>query len=141
MKKKTEVWKVGSMPRAALSGVIEFPRIDQANQRERQIEIRLRDLTALVADLTDSGFSVLLAEEASTREAFDEIRVKEAALRWIVRVAKHSTGPVREKLWSDVEEAILGLEKTAGLLLDSGLAWPYLTAVNRQLSHDGCGRL
>jgi hypothetical protein len=138
---KKLVGKLGSIPRAAPSTVIEFTRFTEASQRERHIEVRLRDLTALVADLSDSGFSVLLVEEAATREAFDEIRVKEAALRWIVRVAKHSTGPVREKLWSDVEEAILGLETTAGLLLDSGLAWPYLTAVNPRLSHDGSGRL
>lgn len=138
---KKEAGKLGMIPRAGMSSVIQFPCTDEASQREQQIEIRLRDLTALVADLTDSGFSVLLAEEASTREAFDEIRVKEAALRWIIRVAKHSTDPVREKLWSDVEEAISGLETTAGLLLDSGLAWPYLTAVSHQLSHDGSGRL
>jgi hypothetical protein len=102
--------------------VIEFPQIGSNNRHEQVIETRLRNLTALVADLTDSGYGMLLLQETSTREAFNELRVKEAALRWIIRVAKHSTGAVREKLWSEIEEAVYGLERTAQLLLQSGLA-------------------
>jgi hypothetical protein len=102
--------------------VIEFPQIGSNNQHEQVIETRLRNLTALVADLTDSGYGILLSQEISTWEAFNELRVKEAALRWIIRVAKHSTGAVREKLWSEIEEAVYGLERTAELLRQSGLA-------------------
>jgi hypothetical protein len=125
---------------SAKSRLIEFPSISESNQREQDIETRLRDLTALVADLTDSGYGVLLSEEPATREAFDELRVKEAALRWIIRVAKHSTGAVREKLWSDVEQAVCGLEKTAELLLHSGLVWPHPTPANHPIGLVGPGR-
>jgi hypothetical protein len=125
---------------SAKSQVIEFPSISESNQHERDIETRLRDLTALVGDLTDSGYGVLLSEEPATREAFAELRVKEAALRWIIRVAKHSTGAVREKLWSDVEEAVSSLEKTAELLLHSGLVWPHPTPANHPIGLVGLGR-
>lgn len=108
----------------AKSRVIAFPQSTETSQSERAVELRLRDLSALVADLTESGFGVLLSEEILTREAFEELRVKEVALRWIVRVARHSSREVREKLWSDIEDAVASLEKTAELLLHSGIAWP-----------------
>lgn len=95
----------------AKSRVIEFPIYTETSQSERAIEMRLRDLSARVADLMDSGFGVLLSEEITTREALEELRVKEVALRWIVRVARHSSGSVREKLWLDIEDAVAGLEK------------------------------
>lgn len=122
------------------SRVIEFPQISETDQEEHEIERRLRDLTALVTDLTDSGYGLLLAEDKSTQEAFDELRVKEAALRWITRVARHSTGAVREKLWIDVEEAVSGLEKTAELLLSCGFLWPRLISANHYTSLAGPGR-
>jgi hypothetical protein len=124
----------------ANSRVIEFPQPTGASQSEFAIEARLRDLTALVADRTDSGYGVLLSEEIATREAFDELRVKEAALRWIVRVAKHSSGSVRGKLWSDIEDAITGLEKTAELLLHAGIAWPQSAQLNHSDKLAGPGR-
>jgi len=129
------------VPQSGISRVIEFRQNNETDQHEQEIELRLRDLTALVADLTDSGYGVLLAEQVSTREAFDELRVKEAALRWIIRVAKHSSGEVREKLWSDLEEAISGLEKTAELLLDAGFIWPHLVPVNHQIRFAGPERI
>jgi hypothetical protein len=122
------------------SRVIEFPRMSEHDQHEQEIEARLRDLTALVADLTDSGYGVLLSEETSTREEFDELRVKEAALRWIIRVARHSDGAVREKLWSEVEDAVAGLEKTAELLLDSGLLCSHSGPANHHTRHAGPGQ-
>jgi len=128
------------IPQSGKSRVIEFPQTSEIDQHEQEIDLRLRDLTALVADLTDSGYGVLLSEQASTREALAELRVKEAALRWIVRVAKHSSGEVREKLWSDLEEAISGLEKTAELLLDAGLIRPHLSPVNHQIRFADPGR-
>jgi hypothetical protein len=137
---KKAMKKLAMIPPSAKSRVIEFPQMSETNEHEQEIETRLRDLTALVADLTDSGYGVLLSEEPATREAFDELRVKEAALRWIIRVAKHSTGAVREKLWSDVEQAVCGLEKTAELLLHSGLVWPHPTPANHPIGLVGPGR-
>ena len=119
------------------SRVIEFPQRSEEASYEQEIETRLQDLTALVADLTDSGYGVLLAEEPSTGEAFEELRVKEAALRWIIRVARHTTGSVREKLWEDVEDAVSGLEKTAEFLLHSGLVWAHAAHTNSHIRVDG----
>ncbi|MGA8223112.1 MAG: hypothetical protein WB780_15795 [Candidatus Acidiferrales bacterium] len=128
------------------SRVINFPEsfestcTTESTKSEEALEKRLRELTALVADLTDSGYGFLLAEEAATQEAFEELRVKEAALRWIVRVAKHSSGAVREKLWSDAEEAVSSLEKTADLLLGSELILPHAFAANHRGRVAGRGR-
>ena len=132
--------KSATILKSSKSRVIEFPRMTERNQYEQEIETRLRDLTALVADLTDSGYGVLLAEETSTREAFDELRVKEAALRWIIRVARHSDGAVREKLWSEAEDAVWSLEKTAELLLDCKLVWSYSRPANYHVRRAGPGQ-
>jgi len=105
------------LPPPGNARVIEFTPKNRSRQHEDEIEARLRKLTSLVADLNDSGFGILLGEEAETRDAFDELRIKEAALRWIVRVARHSSGDIREKLWADIEDAVAGLEKTAALLM------------------------
>jgi len=117
------------------SRVIDFPQTTEISRTtetsnpaqahlEQTIETRLRSLTILVADLADSGFGALLAEEPATQEAFDELRVKESALRWIVRVAKHSSGAVREKMWRDTEDSVSSLEKTADLLMRCELILP-----------------
>lgn len=137
---KKAMKKSATILKSLKSRVIEFPRMTERNQHEQEIETRLRDLTALVADLTDSGYGVLLAEETSTREAFDELRVKEAALRWILRVARHSDGAVREKLWSEAEDAVWSLEKTAELLLDCKLVWSYLRPTNYHVRRAGPGQ-
>jgi hypothetical protein len=131
-RKRTRVTAVSSNSR-----VIEFPRASESNRYEQITETRLRDLTTLIADLADSGYGMLLAQDPSTREAINQLCVKEAALRWIIRVAKHSAGTVREKLWSDVEEAVSGLESTAMLLLDSGLAWAHSSQENHHISMAG----
>lgn len=111
------------IPLPARSRVIEFPQSTQSSESEQAIEDRLKNLGAFVADLSDSGYGLLLSEEIATRDIFDELRVKEAAMRWIVRVAKHSSGAVRERLWSDIEDAVAGLEKTADLLLHAEFGW------------------
>jgi hypothetical protein len=116
------------------SRLIEFPPASDSNRCEGITETRLSDLTTLIADLTDSGYGMLLAQDPSTREVINELCVKEAALRWIIRVAKHSAGTVREKLWFDVEEAVSGLENTAWLLLDSGLSWAHSSQANHHIS-------
>jgi hypothetical protein len=137
---KKDLRKSTPISKSRKSRVIEFPKMVDHGKQELEIETRLRDLTALVADLTDSGYGVLLLQAPSTREAFEELRVKEAALRWIIRVAKHSDGVVREKLWSEVENAVGSLEKTAELLLDSGVVWSQLGPANHYFRHLGPGQ-
>jgi hypothetical protein len=130
----------GTLSSTARSRVIDFPETSESGRSEQAIENRLRELTALVADLADSGYGYLLSEEPATQEAFDELRVKEAALRWIVRVARHSSGDVREKLWSDIEDAVTSLEKSAELLLHCDLIWPHTFSSNQEGQQAGRGR-
>lgn len=131
--------RVHSVP--ARPRVISFPRTRESSQSEQETETRLRELTEFLADLSDSGYGFLLAEEPATQEAFDELRVKEAALRWIVRVARHSSGAVRERLWMDIEVAVTSLEKTAELLLHSELIWPHAATLNPDGRLAGPGRI
>ena len=130
---KKAMRKSDTILKSANSPVIEFPKMTERDQYEQEIEARLQELTALVADLTDSGYGL------SVRGLILRPRLKEAALRWITRVARHSDGAVREKLWSDLEEAVCGLEKTAELLLDSRLLWSHSGPANHHIRHAGPG--
>jgi len=121
--------------------VIEFPRRNGAVPGEEAIEARLRELTYLVNDLCESGYAVLLMEGTPGRQAFDELRVKEAALRWIVRVAKHSSGAAREKLWADIESAVGDLEGVAESVMNPSAARNYPEAQTRLHIHAGHTRV
>jgi hypothetical protein len=117
--------------------IVEFPHNDGRAKAEQKIEERLLDLTQLVSDLNESGYGVLLGEDTLYHAAFDELCVKESALRWILRVAKHSSGDVREKLWTDIEDAVSDLEKTAHLVMHPPAAWPRLTAEAKRFDTAG----
>lgn len=112
----------------------------QRRVREALIEARLHALTEFIEDFNDGAFSAVLSERAFTREAVEELCVKESALRWILRVAKHSEGAVREKLWSDIEEAVTGLEKLAESLAKSGkvICFPGAGAFRQAPSETPC---
>lgn len=102
--------------------VYESTRHRERRKFENQIESRLADLGKLIAALMDSPYFSLLRERDSIREALDELVVKEVVLRWIVRIAKHSDGTVREALWIDVEAALADLEKNAERFVDAECA-------------------
>jgi hypothetical protein len=96
--------------------VLPFPEARPATtqrQAEREIEFRLRILGTLIRNLTNAPYPGLLRERGNIREALEELIVKEATLRWIVRISKSSQGAVREKLWSDIEKAVTNLEEIA----------------------------
>jgi hypothetical protein len=93
--------------------VLEFPHDKEDALFEKDIEARLQELTNLVESFGHATFSLLITEKRAVREQIEELVVKEAALRWIVRVAKYSNGPVRDKLWADIYRALIDLEKTA----------------------------
>jgi hypothetical protein len=77
------------------------------------VDVRLQELGNLITDLGDAAYPSLAARSNGMRETWEELAVKEATLRWIVRVAKHSDGRVRERLLLDVEKALDDLEHTA----------------------------
>jgi hypothetical protein len=103
--------------------VLQFPYNDK-NEEHDQTEIsefeghvkdRLQYVTDLVAGFASSPSNLVLVEKRPVREALEELMVKEAALQWIVRVASHSEGPIREKLWDDIDKAVMDLEKIANV--------------------------
>jgi hypothetical protein len=83
---------------------------------EEKIESRLERLSQAVEQFVSSLPAALLAENHPTRELLEELLVKQSALQWIVRVAKHSQGAVRRRLWSDIDASLAGLEKILKLL-------------------------
>jgi len=78
---------------------------------EEKIEARLERLSHAVEHFVSSLPAALLAEHHPTRELLEELVVKQSALQWIVRVARHSQGAVRRRLWSDIDASLAGLEK------------------------------
>jgi hypothetical protein len=98
------------------SPVIQFPLPQwerEQQQLERNVEARLRQLSDYVKDLCDEPYLKLLNEKGYAREAVEELAVKETTLSWIVRVAKHSHGAARERLWAHIAQALSDLERLA----------------------------
>jgi hypothetical protein len=89
-----------------------------------------QELTNLVEGFANSPFNLLLVEKISAHEALEELIVKEAALGWIVRVASRSNGPIREKLWADIDRALTDLEKIAESQMHAGVGWPLPDSVD-----------
>jgi hypothetical protein len=106
------------IPRAC---VIEFPPPVQENDQgiglEADVEARLHEVTNLAEGFSDPTFNLVLTQNASVRNAIEELLVKETALRWIIRVAKRSTGKARESLWADIDRVLTGLENTAAWVM------------------------
>jgi hypothetical protein len=103
-------------PMESPSPVIQFPLPKwggEQQQLERNVEARLRQLGDCVKDLCDEPYLKLLNERGYAREAVEELVVKETTLGWIVRVAKHSHGAARERLWAHIEQALSDLERLA----------------------------
>jgi hypothetical protein len=91
---------------------------------EGLIKARLQTITRFIQGLTTSTVNLLLAEKPFAREALQELIVKEAALRWIVRVATLSSGEVRTRLWADIDKALDDLELIIDLVGRAEIEWP-----------------
>ena len=91
---------------------------------EDQIKARLQTITSFVEGLTTSTVDLLLAEKPFSRELLQELVVKEAALRWIVRVAILSNENVRARLWDDIDKALDNLDLIIDLVGRSNIEWP-----------------
>lgn len=97
--------------------IIQGGRFQEQSACEEKIEARLRQLIDAVGRFITTLPAALLAEQSSSREIIEELAVKQSALLWIVRTAKHSQGAVRQKLWSDIDQSLSGLEKALEFLL------------------------
>ena len=91
---------------------------------EDQIKARLQTITTFVEGLNISTVDLLLAEKPFARELLKELIVKEAALRWIVRVATLSNENVRARLWSDINKAPDHLDLIVDLVGRANIEWP-----------------
>lgn len=100
-------------PASRTAKILEFPQAEERSLAEDLIKARMWRLTRLVEEFANSTINVLEVENSMLRELLEELVVKEAALRWIVRTASHSDGEVRERLWTDIDSALTELENTA----------------------------
>jgi len=91
---------------------------------EDQIKARLQTITTFVEGLNTSTVDLLLAEKPFARELLQELVVKEAALRWIVRVAILSNENVRARLWADIDKALDHLDLIVDLVGRANIEWP-----------------
>jgi hypothetical protein len=91
---------------------------------EDQIKARLQTITTFVQGLNTSTVDLLLAEKPFARELLQELIVKEAALRWIVRVATLSNDNVRARLWADIDKALDDLDLIVDLVGRANIEWP-----------------
>jgi hypothetical protein len=112
--------------------IIEFPHFEQTTELEISIEARLRELTNFAERFGDAAFSLFLTEKTSVRGAIEELIIKVNALDWIVRVAKHCTGQVRERLWADIDGALGDLEKTAEAVMRATEKWAHTDCGDRR---------
>jgi hypothetical protein len=96
----------------------------EAALHEVLIQARLQTITSFVERLNISTVNLLLAEKPFAREALQELVVKEAALRWIVRVATLSSGDVRARLWADIDKALDDLDLIIDLVGRADVEWP-----------------
>ena len=92
-------------------------RIDEQIQFENYVESRANNLSRLVNRLAESPFPTLRSDAHSMDEELEALLVKEARLRWLVRVARYSEGANREALWLEAEKVLVELEKTAEAVL------------------------
>src|ERR1700719_1359623 len=91
---------------------------------EDQIKARLQTITSFVENLNTSTVDLLLAEKPFSRELLQELVVKEAALRWMVRVAILSNENVRARLWADIDNALDNLDLIIDLVGRANIEWP-----------------
>ena len=124
-----------SYPTETIDGFSESVRDTAAN--ENQIRARLQAITSFVEGLNTSTVNLLLAEKPFAREALQELVVKEAALRWFVRVAIISNEEVRARLWADIEKALDDLEFIIDLVGRANVEWPVNEALqfSDELAH------
>jgi hypothetical protein len=98
--------------------IIHFPGAEKI-LAEDDIEARLRNLGDVINDLLDAPYPGLLRERGRIRKALEELTVKEATLRWIIRIARTTEGAVQQRLWADIDRALTDLERIADSITQS----------------------
>src|ERR1700747_417032 len=91
---------------------------------EDQITARVQTITTFVESLNTSTVDLLLAEKPFARELLQELVVKEAALRWMVRVVGLLNANVRARLWGDIDKALDDLDLIVDVVGRANIEWP-----------------
>ena len=109
-----------------ITRVIEFPRMEGTDCFETgSVEDRIKELMEFAESFGRAPFGFFRGEACFVRQFIEELLVKVNALDWIARVAKRSTGSIRESLWADIERALIGLEEAAELLIRAEEEWTH----------------
>jgi hypothetical protein len=91
--------------------------VDEQQKFENYVESSSHNVSKLVTGLAESIFPSLRSHGASIDEELEALLVKEARLRWLVRVARYSEGVNRKVLWLEADKLLVELEKTADAML------------------------
>jgi hypothetical protein len=97
-----------------LSGKPSTERFDEFEPGRSEFEDRLNDIAKRINDLHASAYKCDVVKSTDSRETCEpgvELRVKAEAARWMLRVAKHLTGPTREKVFTAVQKSLDDIEK------------------------------
>jgi hypothetical protein len=92
-------------------------RTGEHQQFENRIESRSKDVTRQLNALAEAVFPGLWRDGDPIDRELNALLVKEARLRWLLRVAKYSEGANREALWLEAEKVLVELENSADALL------------------------
>jgi len=91
--------------------------VDEQQKFENRVESSSQSLSKLVTGLAESTLLSLRSHGTSIDEELEALLVKEARLRWLVRVARYSEGVNREVLWLEADKLLVELAKTAEAML------------------------
>ena len=80
--------------------------------RERNIEVRLKELENRVESLAAGAYLAWLTDSTRVCEVTEELRAKAEALSWMSRVAQRYSAADRELILLAVEKSLDDLEKT-----------------------------
>ena len=94
----------------------EAGRSEERRLFENRVESRSNDVTRQVNALAEAVFPGLWRDGDPIDGELNALLVKEARLRWLVRVAKYSEGANREALWLEAEKVLVELENSADAL-------------------------
>jgi tetrahydromethanopterin S-methyltransferase subunit G len=96
---------------ANASGKPSSERFDEFEPGRSEFEDRLNDIAKRINELHYKCDVVNSTDSRETCEPGVELRVKAEAARWMLRVAKHLTGPTREKVFTAVQKSLDDIEK------------------------------
>lgn len=102
---------------ANASGKLSSGRFAEPEPERSEFEQRLDNIAKRIDELHASPYKCDVVNGMDSRETCElgvELRVKTDAARWMLRVAKHLTGPSREKVFTAVQKSLDDIEKIVG---------------------------